>query len=200
MRLAGLTDITESVKELTDVIQGINSFLSGISFISETIGFGTILLFLAVIVFSAGYSALGMAKGKITFFSSLATADAIWVFWNVSLNDPLSHYWYPLIRSNLIVLCPLVVASLISRAAPGLLVRAGKIIPSLFHSRKQIGRREAAALYDECQARGARLNRALGEDILSASASGGTVGLSPETRKSAEALRETLDKIETAAG
>ncbi len=199
LRLAGLTDITESVKDLTDVIKGINAFLSGVSFISETIGFGTILLFLAVIVFSAGYSALGMARGKITFFSSLLTADALWVFWKASLNEPLSENLYSIIRSNLIVLCPPVIAVLLSRAAPGLLGKTGRIISSLFSGKKQLGQREAAALCDECQARSAMLNRALLEDILAAPVSGGPVNLSPETRRSAEALRETLDKINTTA-
>ncbi len=198
--LAGLTDITESLQELTDAVRGIHSFLAGVSFISETIGFGTILLFLAVIVFSAGYSALGLPKGKASFFSSLITADALWVLWNVSFNAPPAEYIISMIRSNLIVLCPLAVVAVITRAAPPLAVRIRSGVRSLFGRRREIGAREAAALSGECQARSARLNRAVMEDILASGGTGDAVSLSAETRKSAEELREALDEFDAAAG
>ncbi len=202
VRLAGfsdITDITETLKELTGIIQGINSFLSGVTFISETIGFGTILLFLAVLVFSAGYSAMGVPKGKASFFSSLVTADALWVSWKMSFNAPLSDYLLPMLKSNLIVLCPLIIAVLIARAAPALHGKARALASALFRKKNQIGQREAAALCEECQDRSARLNRALLEDILATNKPGGAVSLSPETKKCVEAFREALGKIDTAA-
>jgi hypothetical protein len=198
IRLAGVADITDTLRELADVMQGIHNVISGFSFISDTIGFGTILLLIAVLVLSAGYSALGMTRGKATFLSALATADALWIFWKVSFNTPPAEYLFSIVRANLIVLCPVIIAAIISRTAPSLLKRISVRVSSIIHNKKTMGAPEAAALFDEYQERGARLNRAFLDDILASGGAGGPVSLSGETRKSLEELRETLDKIDAA--
>jgi len=197
--LAGIADISDTLRELNDVMQGIHNVISGFSFISDTIGFGTILLLIAVIVLSAGYSALGMARGKASFISSLATADALWIFWKVSFNTPTSEYLFSIVRANLIVLCPLIIVAIVSRAAPSLLKRICVRVSSLFRKNKTMGPSEAAALFNEYQERGARLNRAFLDDILASGGTGRPVGLSGETRKRMEELGGTLEKIEAAS-
>ncbi len=196
--LADMTDITGSLKELSNVIQGINSFLSGVTIISQTIGFGTILLFVAVLLFSAGYSAMGMPKGKAAFLSSLVTADALWAAWNVSLNTALSDYLAPMIKSNLIVLCPLIIVAVMSRAFPAAGRMIGSALSSLIGRKQKISAGTAADLFGEYRERCARLDRAVLEDIIAAGGGGKPVNLSPETRTRAEELRETLAKMEAA--
>ncbi|MBP7738871.1 MAG: hypothetical protein KA369_23070 [Spirochaetes bacterium] len=199
MCLAGIADISDTLRELTDVMQGIHNVISGFTFISDTIGFGTILLFIAVIVLSAGYSALGMPRGKASFFSSLATADALWIFWKASFSTPPSEYLFSVVRANLIVLCPLIIAAIVSWAAPSLQKKISSRMSSLFRKNKSMGPSEAAALIDEYQERGARLNRAFLDDILASGEAGGAVSLSGETLKRLEELGDTLKKIDAAS-
>ncbi len=202
-RLAALADLTGfagSLKELSDVIQGINSFLSGVTFISQTIGFGAILLFIAVLLFSIGFSAMGVPRGKASFLSSLITADVIWAAWKVSFNTPLSDYLGTMVRSNLIVLCPLIIAAVISRLFPASARKTGTALSSLIKRKKKTVARGAVDLFREYRDRCARLDRAILEDIIAAGGAGNPVSLSPETRKSVEELRETLTKIDEADG
>jgi len=196
--LADMTDIAASLKELSDILQGIHSFLSGVTFISQTIGFGTIVLFMAVLLFSAGYSALGMPRGKSSFLSALVTADVIWAAWKVSLNAPLSDCLVPMIKANLIVLCPLIIAAAMSRAFPAAGRMFGAALSSLFKRKKRIDARGAAGLFGEYRERSARLDKAMLEDIIAAGREVKSVSLSTETRKCAEELRDTLAKIDAA--
>lgn len=196
--LADMTDIAGSLKELSDILQGIHAFLSGVTFISQTIGFGTIVLFMAVLLFSAGYSALGMPRGKASFLSALVTADVIWAAWKAGLNAPLSDSLVPMIKANLIVLCPLIIAAAMSRAFPAAGRMFGAALSSLIKRKKRIGARGAAGLFGEYRERCARLDRVLLEDIIAAGRDAKYVSLSPETRKSAEELRETLARMDEA--
>ncbi len=198
--LAGIADISDTLRELTDVMQGIHNVLSGFSFISDTIGFGTIVLFIVVIILSAGYSALGMARGKASFLSSLVTADALWIFWKISFNIPPSDYLFSIARANLIVLCPLIIVAIISRAAPRLRKKINLSLSNHMDNKKTMGAPGAAALLEEYQERGARLNRSFLDDILASGGTGDPTRLSVETRKRLEELRDTLDRIDAASG
>lgn len=191
--LAGIADISDTLRELNDVMQGMHNVISGFSFISDTIGFGTILLLIAVIVLSAGYSALGMARGKASFLSSLATADALWIFWKVSFNTPPSEYLFSIVRANLIVLSPLIIVAIVSRAAPRLRQKINVSLGSLMKNKKSMEASEAAALFEEFRERETRLNHAFQDDILASGGAGEPV------RKSMEELRDTLEKIDAAS-
>lgn len=197
---AGLAEMTDSLREVADAMQGIHTVLSGFSFISQTIGFGTILLFVAVIVFSAGYAAVGVPRGKPSFFLSLVTADALWFFWKMSSNTPVSEYCSSMVKANLIVLCPLVMVAIISRAFPIMLLKIRTRVPSSLRGKRIIGADTAAALCGECQTRSAQLSRAFTEDILASGRTGAPVRISAATRESTQLLRETLEKIDRAGG
>jgi len=190
-----LADITDALKKISDFLQGVNSFLSGISFISETIGFGAIILVITIIVFSAGYSAVGVPRGKASFFASLITADIIWAMWKMSINAPITDYIFPLVRSNLIVMSPFAAALFLGRLAPFLFPKIRRKFSSLFRKKQHLEANEFLLLYYEYQVQTAGLNRSLVEDIM-ASRDNKRVNLSPETRLNIDKLKHTLEKFD----
>jgi hypothetical protein len=190
-----LADITDALKKISDFLQGVNSFLSGISFISETIGFGAILLCITVIVFSAGYSAVGVPRGKASFFASLITADIIWVTWKLSFNAPVADYIFSLVKSNLIVLSPFAMVVILGRLAPSLFPKIRRKFSPLFRKKRHLETNEFHQLYNEYQALNSGLNRSMMEDIM-ASRDNNRVNLSPETRLNIDKLKHTLEKLD----
>jgi hypothetical protein len=191
-----LADITDALQKISDFMQGINSFLAGIAFISETIGFGTVLLCIAVIVLSAGYSAVGLPKGKASFLAALITADSIWVMWEISFKAPAADCIFPLVRSNLIVLSPLAAVAILKRLAPSLVPKIKRIFPSLPRKKKHMDTHAFLSLYDEYQAQSAGLNRSMLDDILAAR-DGNRVSLSTETRMNIHKMKRTLEKFDS---
>src|SRR5208337_2441949 len=92
--------------------------LSNISIISNVIGLETVLLFVAVIVFSTGLSALGVPKGRLAFLVSLCTADCLWILWKASMKAALPDYLPQILKSNLVVLSPFLAVSVLAAVVP----------------------------------------------------------------------------------
>ncbi|OHD63932.1 MAG: hypothetical protein A2176_14985 [Spirochaetes bacterium RBG_13_51_14] len=191
---SGLTDMTETFREISDFLQGIHSFLSGIAFISETIGFSTIVLIVTVIVFSTGISAVGVPRGTASFLASLAAANTLWILWKMSFKAPPVDY-IPMIKSNLIVLTPLVAAVLTPKLIR--LVPRGirHKLSSLTRRKGMLDARLLQELYREYQANSARLNSSILADVLDSDATG-SVNLSPKTRAGIDAMKETIARLD----
>jgi hypothetical protein len=196
-RLAGISDISETLQEISNVLKGIYSFISSLSSIpllSTTIGFDTILLFIGIVVFTAGFSAIGVPKGKFSFLASLVTADALWVLWKESMKAEFPGYLAPILKSNLIVLTPFILVMIFSAAFPHLWMKFKRSITSLFHRKTAFNKKDFLALYDEYQERSTELNRLIVSDMLASGASEKT-SLSQEAVKSIEDLKSTLEKF-----
>lgn len=187
-------DIFDQASEIIDIIRGVHSFLSGIALISETIGFATVLLFLAVILFSAGLTAVGVPKGAPSFIASLLMADLIWVLWSVSLKASPGEIAVALFRSNLILAAPAVVIAIAARTAAPAVARLRRVLAGLFTHTAILDAEEAAALFREYQERSSRLSSSLAGDIASSPGKDGAP-ISGETAKRAGELGEILERI-----
>lgn len=196
---SGLGGMAESFKEFADLLQGINTFLSGVSFISETIGISTIILFVVVLVFSAGYSSFGVPRGRVSFILALATADALWALWKTGSGAPAAGYLPAMARANCIVLAPMAAAAVLARAAPYLAARLRRAARTLFRAGRAMRRNELLDIYGKYEESGARLRGAVMADILAAGKDD-RVTLSPETRMNINAIRRTLSDLDRGGG
>ncbi len=183
-------DFLGQLEEIIEIVRGVHSFLSGIALISETIGFATVLLFLGVILFSAGFTAVGVPKGAPSFIASLLTANILWALWNIALKASPGECVAAMVRSNLILMAPAAALALASLAA----VRIRRYLGGLFRSRAVLDGEKAASLLREYQEKSARLSSSLAEDIIS-SRGGERVPLSGETVTRAGELEEILETI-----
>ncbi len=101
---AGVTDI---IKDVHRFLEGWNTFFSRLSAVTSLVGFKTILLFLAVLVISSGLSAIGIPRGKFSFFSALLITDMVWIAFKDSFNPGSLDYLGPIIRANLTLAVPM---------------------------------------------------------------------------------------------
>ena len=188
-------DIFGQLGEIVEIVRGVHSFLSGIAIISETIGFATVLLFLGVIVFSAGFTAVGVPKGIPSFIVSLVTADILWVLWNIAIKASPGECVAAMIRSNIIIIAPAVIAAVAARGA----ARLRRSLGGLVRPRALLDGEQAASLLREYQERSSRLSSALAEDIIFARKGDG-VRLTGKTLDQAGKLGETIEKIRERSG
>jgi hypothetical protein len=196
-RLAGISEITESLQSISDLLKGIQSFissLSNISIISNVIGLETLLLLAAIIVFSMGLSALGVPKGKLAFLISLCTADFLWILWKVSMKAALPGYLPQILKSNMVVLLPFLAVTVIARLVPLLWGKIKRRVFPLFRKRHGLDKQKLLMVYDEYLAQNAVLQRLVAAEVLG-SKDGEKIGLSDETINAIEDLKATLLKF-----
>ncbi len=196
-RLAGISEITESLQNISDMLKGIQSFfssLSKISIISNVIGLETLLLLAAVILFSAGLSALGIPKGKLAFLLSLCTADCLWILWKVSMKAALPEYLPQILKSNLVVLSPFLAVSILAALLPLFWGKFKRRVLPLFRKRRALDRRALLAAYDEYLAQSALFHRQVASEAL-VSGESEKVILSGETMETIENLKAALLKF-----
>ena len=190
----GASDLFGQTAEIIDIIRGIHAFLSGIALVSETIGFTTILLFLAVILFSAGFSALGVPRGAPSFITALVAANALWILWCVSARTPAFECAAAMVRSNLIIAAPAIVVAVAARGIPRAAMRLRGAFRGLFKSRAALDGEDAATLFREYQEKSSRLASSMADD-LAASRDKPSVSLSGETAMRARELMDLLGRI-----
>jgi hypothetical protein len=193
VRLSALSDVTRALKDISDALDGIRSFLSGIAFISKTIGYETILLFIFIIIFSIGFSSIGVPRGKASFLVSLAAVDALWVLWKASVNARFADFFPQMLKSNLIVLSPLIVVAILARVFPLLLASLKNAVLSPFRRMRAFSRKRLAGLHQEFRARSEALDGLIRSDM--AGADDEKITLSTVTVQMIEELKSTLTKI-----
>lgn len=185
---AGLMD---GLEELRTVAAGIGSFTGKIAEFTSVIGIAVILLFLAILLISAGLGVLGVPRGKASFLMSLAIADGIWIAWKQSFDPGQFGYLQELLRSNLILLVPLLAVALVSFLAARVPRLYRQVIaPRLRRGRGHLSKNEMLQYLEEYQAARGDLERSLLNDI--GRAGNEWVSLSPRTRESAKTLQRTL--------
>lgn len=170
---AGVTDI---IKDVHRFMEGWNTFFSRLSAVTSLVGFKTVLLFLAVLVISSGLSAIGIPRGKVSFFSALFITDIVWIAFKDSFNPGTLDYLGPIIRANLTL------------SIPVLLLYGGRLLIGRFwprlKSRLKKSDKTADSSPEEILTRSIDLYRSLKENP-----SGSSV-----TRQSEE-LRSLLEKL-----
>jgi hypothetical protein len=191
--LSALTDVGQALKDISGALEGIRSFLSGIAFISKTIGYETILLFIFVIVFSIGFSSIGVPRGKASFIVSLAAVDALWGLWKASVNARFADFFPQMLKSNLIVLSPLIVVAILARVFPLLAASLTNAVLSHFHRMRAFSKKRLAGLHQEFRARSEALDGLLRSQM--AGPDDDKITLSVATVQMVEELKSTLAKI-----
>ncbi|OHD72436.1 MAG: hypothetical protein A2W19_13920 [Spirochaetes bacterium RBG_16_49_21] len=185
----------QSLKEISDILQGINAFISSIAFISQTIGYDTILVFIAIIIFSIGFSSLGVPRGKASFLVSLAAVDSLWILWKAGITARFPDYLLPMLKTNLIVLAPLIIVAILARMFPFLRTAIKRAALSPFRKTPAFDKKSLVALYEEYQAQSGALNASILFEMLSSGAEEKIV-LSAATVKTIDTLKSILAKFD----
>lgn len=184
---------TESIEQASRIINAVIAFFSLIKSIITATGFNTLALFAAVTVISAGVTSFGLPRGRVSFLLSLATADLFWFAWEKSLNTSAGEYIPAMLKSNALVLAPLVTVALLTRAVPAI-KKAIKIITAKLRGRKDISGEQA---FDALMALDYRMNilrTSLLRDIKNATV------LSAETLSARDSMIDELSKIKNGPG
>lgn len=184
----------ETLQEITTLVNGIVAFFDKISSFTSFIGLSTVLLFLGVLLLSAGFSVIGVPRGKASFLLSLAASDALWIAWEQSFNPGHYEYLPSLAKSNILILAPLVIVTVVAFLFP----RAGDVLRRatralMKNPRMSFSKSDMLELFEEYQFSRTDLERHLLQDI---SRSGNEpVSLSPDTIRSARALQKTVQRL-----
>jgi hypothetical protein len=165
-RLSALSDVTQAFKDISGALEGIRTFLSGIAFISKTIGYETILLFIFVIVFSIGFSSIGVPRGKASFLVSLTAVDALWALWKASVNARFADFFPQMLKSNLIVLSPLILVAILARVFPFLTASLRTAVLSPFLRMRVFNKKRLAGLHQEFRARSEALDGLIRSEMV----------------------------------
>lgn len=173
----------ETLDELKNTMEGISNFLSRIRTITSIAGFSTIVLFLFVLFFSAGLTALGIPRGSASLLFSLLVADFFWVLWETSFHQFTPAFMLRMAKANGIILFPLMSLLMIKRFAPVLARKLRRWIRSLRKKKTMTGK-EALALVEELHRESGNLELALMRDPGS-----------PEAAEYARRLRELISRL-----
>jgi hypothetical protein len=184
-----------TLKEIQNIFQGIQSFIDNIASFTSILGFSTIILFIFVILLSAGLTTLGLEKGKTSFLAALIIADILWILWKESFNPESRIYLTGIMKSNAFLLTPLFIVSFIKWLSPRFFTKAKKAIVSIF-KRKGSGFKKNQLLqaYDRYSALNSETERAIIQDIADAGKNE-KVMLSNDTVKNLKELEKIITGI-----
>jgi hypothetical protein len=195
------TEIRETFHEIKETTEGLWRFLESVSSAVRTIAGwfdprALVLLFF-VLLFSAGFAAIGIPRGRASFFISLSLVDVLWFVWGKSMNEPMVSYAMGMAAANLYLLLPYASYLLLRRLTPALSKRA----LAAFARRRGGEGRAATKSREELRF----LSRRIEDECLGllASLSGDsaergaedTITISEASRERIERLRETLEKL-----
>ena len=96
------------MQEIRDTIVGFGTFFKKLAELTSMLGFSTFVLLVMVLLFSSGLSAVGLPRGKPTLLISLAGANGLWLLWERSMNPGDMAFVPTMLKSNGIILAPLV--------------------------------------------------------------------------------------------
>lgn len=185
------TNAASAYNDTKDFISGLKLFFEKLSTIASLIGFKTIVLLIAVLFISSGLSAIGVPKGRFSFFLSLAVADAIWILWKSSFGESAS-YW-PIVQSTLILSLPFLLILLIKKAVPKIRPRLKNVFARFTKQDIQIKRGEIRLLLRQFLEKSTELHNNIQENMDNDTAS---LGLSAITSREISEIKKILDSIE----
>ena len=191
-------EIRETINDIRHTAGGIARFLESVSSVAGTIARlidpRALALLFFVLVFSAGFAAIGIPRGRASFFISLALVDALWFVWGRSMNAELPSYALSMAGANLYLLVPYFSYLVLRRRA---LPAAGRAFAALClrrAARKPAGREEIRRLARRVDDESLGLVASLSRDAA-ASAVEEAVSISEESRKRITNLRDALDRL-----
>jgi len=174
---AGITDrlveTKEALEETKEALEGFMRFVSSIASFFEKVanlaGVKVILLFIAVICFSALFSFIGIPKGKLTFILGLITANALWYTWGESFKSPPTYDI--MLKTNGILIVPILAYIIITKTVPPLFARAASwMYRKAPRFKRHLYRKENMLEFlRRYQKAGSEFEQSLLEDILNAS-------------------------------
>ncbi|MDY6969809.1 MAG: hypothetical protein SVR08_14275 [Spirochaetota bacterium] len=161
-----LSGISSTIDDTTDVLTGLGRFISTISAaftaISSIFGFKAIILFVIVLFFGAGLTFIGVPRGKSSFFTSLIIIDLVWFIWLRSFNKESWNFILPMLKTNLILLLPIIFFFLLRRIVPIFFTRIR--IP--FLKRRIMSNNEIIDMSERYQEVSSQFQKSLIRDIL----------------------------------
>ena len=190
---SGINEIKESVNETKELFVSINKFIKTVSApvkaVSSLLGGTTLILLLFVLIISSGLGALGIPKGKFTFFTALFIADSLWMAWGSSINADTLIYFLKIIKTNVILLSPVIIYLIIKKYSPDIFRRFKNKITG-----RGIKIQEAQFLSERFSDESLQLIKALSGDMGSGKTNG-TIFLSDASRSSIVRIKKLLDKF-----
>ncbi len=187
--LAGLAD---TVQEMKALVEGISAFMDHFSAFTGFVGAGTIFLLITVLFLSAGFTAVGIPKGKTSFLVSLFTADLLWVLWKLSFKPVNYDFVGGMVRSNLILLLPMIAVIFIGRYFPRILPAAANGIKRVFNG-KASSRKELTMNLEQFQDLSSRVASSITQDLLKTGKD--TIYLSPESKRAIGELESLIARV-----
>lgn len=193
--MSGIADTLRNAKE---AITGLARFVEHITHIADTIsgiiGIQVLLLLIVISIIASGLAAVGIPRGKISFFFSLVLADFLWILWSVSFSPGSYAFIYSIAKTNLILLSPYILILIIKRYWPN--------IRSLTLSMKRrlrgyspgtLAAREFMDWKQQYQSRHNTLLSSLDSDLYRGK--DGIVEISEETIKALDHIKESIEGI-----
>ncbi len=191
--------IASAMEETAETIKGFGRFLDSIKSIINTVsavlGIEVILLLIAASLISGGLSLLGIPKGKISFFCSLAVADLFWFIWAKSFNPEISDFAGKLIsilKTNLILIIPFLIIYFFK--SPVISKKIKKTFKSVFRKKTAINKSVLIKLDEMIQEESIKLQRSIYNDVIYKKDED-EILISDETLKHKRELEEILREI-----
>ncbi|HSV97415.1 MAG TPA: hypothetical protein VLM75_10845 [Spirochaetota bacterium] len=194
-------EIRQTLLEIKDTFGGVWRFGESVSSVVRTIADlvdpRALALLFFVLLFSAGFAAIGIPRGRASFFISLSLVNALWFAWGKSASAEMFAYSLGMAAANLYLLVPYFSYLILRRWAPPLAkralaaarsrrVEAGTATPKSREEIRFLSRR----VEDECLG----LLASLSGDAAGCGAND-PVAVSEESKERIGRLRETLEKL-----
>lgn len=158
-----LESIERTFADVKDSLDGIQRFASGIAAvwraISAVIDPRALALLAAVLIVSAGFSALGVPKGRTCFLVSLVFVNALWLLWGRSMNPDSIAFIPGMIKINIYLLLPYFLIVISAHFLPIIIRRAVRAFG------RGLDREEAQLLVERFDDESARARESIVRDL-----------------------------------
>lgn len=192
---SSINEIQESIQETKELFTSINKFFSSISSavktVSSLVGGTTLILLFFILIISSGLGAIGIPKGKITFFSALIIADILWLVWGNSTGAGLTGYFLLIAKTNAVILSPFILYLILKKYSPYIQQRLRKMLP--FPAGKSLHIKEAQFLTERFSDESLSLIKNISGDIAAGRVNG-KIFLSDASRNSLVSIKNLLEK------
>lgn len=193
------TEIRQNFRELKESIEGIGRFITAlhgiIGAVTSVIDPAALLLLMVVLVFSAGFSSIGIPRGKASFAVSLIAVDLIWFLWKRSMNPGSLAYLPGMLIANLYIIVPYLSFVFICKVLRKHVSAGGYALSKSIRKhvfRRGVDKSDALLLTDKLRGSSAAAVNSLERDL---ERDDGRADLSQGTRELLAELAKNLDKI-----
>ncbi len=192
----GVNEIKDSISETKEFFEALGKFTKTVAFpikkISSLVGGTTLILLFFILIISSGLGALGIPKGKFTFFAALLIADSLWLAWGNSTNSNMFLYILNVAKTNIILLSPFFIYIITKKYFPSTISKLIGKIP--FKFKKGVSPKEAEFLSERYSDESLVLLRKLSKDIKKGKTENKVI-LSDDSLKSIRNVKKLLEKF-----